>query len=140
MADQRRLRRAGRRSVTVRCGPQGVSARDKKTPVAPHLTAASASPTLRNNVLPIIGAERIVELRRADVAKLHRKRAATPYQANNALSVISAVWNGAAKRDEVTLPIVLRRTSSVIVSQAASKGAFSITWILRYKGALEFKR
>jgi hypothetical protein len=57
--------------------------------------------TLRNNVLPAVGAKRIVELRRADVAKLHSKQAKTPYQANKALSVISAVWNWAAKRDEV---------------------------------------
>jgi integrase len=57
--------------------------------------------TLRNNVLPFIGARRIVELRRADVTKLHNKQANTPYQANKALSIISAVWNWAAKRDEV---------------------------------------
>jgi integrase len=57
--------------------------------------------TLKNNVLPYIGAKRVVELRRADLAKLHGKQAHTPYQANKALSVISAIWNWAAKRDEV---------------------------------------
>src|SRR5262249_10457454 len=57
--------------------------------------------TLKNNVLPEIGAKRIIELRRADVAKLHGRQSRTPYQANKALSVISAVWNWAAKRDEV---------------------------------------
>jgi integrase len=57
--------------------------------------------TLRNNVLPFIGAKRIVDVRRPDVTKLHNKQANTPYQANKALSVISAVWNWAAKRDEV---------------------------------------
>jgi integrase len=58
--------------------------------------------TLKNNVLPFIGAKRIVELRRTDVAKLHGKQASIPYQANKALSVVSAIWNWAAKRDEVT--------------------------------------
>jgi integrase len=57
--------------------------------------------TLRNNVLPYIGAKRIVELRRTDVTRLHGKQADTPYQANKALSVISVIWNWAAKRDEV---------------------------------------
>jgi integrase len=57
--------------------------------------------TLRNNVLPAIGGKRIVEVRRMDVAKLHSRQAKTPYQANKALSVISAIWNWAAKRDEV---------------------------------------
>lgn len=57
--------------------------------------------TLRNNVLPAIGSKRLVDLRRSDVARLHSLQASTPYQANKALSVISAVWNWAAKRDEV---------------------------------------
>jgi integrase len=58
---------------------------------------------LRNNVLPYIGAKRIVELRRDDLARLHAKQAHISYQANRALSVISAIWNWAAKRDEVSL-------------------------------------
>ena len=40
-------------------------------------------------------------MRRADVAKLHAKLADRPETANRCLSVISSVWNWAARRDEV---------------------------------------
>jgi integrase len=56
--------------------------------------------TLDLHVLPAIGAKRIVEVRRADVARLHAKLCGVPYQANKALAVISAIWNWAARRDE----------------------------------------
>jgi integrase len=57
--------------------------------------------TLRLHILPAIGSKRVVEVRRADVARLHSKLADTPYQANKALAVVSAIWNWAARRDEV---------------------------------------
>jgi integrase len=52
------------------------------------------------HILPAVGPKRIADLRRADVARLHSKLSASPYQANKALAVISAIWNWAAKRDE----------------------------------------
>jgi integrase len=52
-------------------------------------------------VLPAIGSKRIIDVRRADVARMHGKLSASPYQANRALAVVSAVWNWAARRDEV---------------------------------------
>jgi integrase len=55
---------------------------------------------LNLHILPAIGAKRIVDVRRADVARLHSKLSDMPYQANKVLAVISAVWNWAAKRDE----------------------------------------
>jgi integrase len=54
-------------------------------------------------VFPAIGSRRVVDVRRADVARLHGKMADKPYQANRALALVSAVWNWAAKRDEVSL-------------------------------------
>jgi integrase len=42
-------------------------------------------------------------VQRNDVAKLHAKLAATPYEANRALALISAMWNWAARRGEVSL-------------------------------------
>jgi integrase len=45
--------------------------------------------------------KRIVDLRRGDAAKLHVKLADTPYAANRAVALVSAVWNWAARRDEV---------------------------------------
>jgi integrase len=42
-----------------------------------------------------------VDVRRADVARLHAGLVRTPYEANRTLAVVSAVWNWAARRDEV---------------------------------------
>jgi integrase len=64
-------------------------------------TGAEYKRILETRVLPALGSKRIVDLRRADVAKLHGKLASTPYEANRALAVISAVWNWAARRGEV---------------------------------------
>ena len=56
---------------------------------------------LRHHIIPAIGAKRIVDVRRIDVARLHGRMAKTPGAANRAISVISAIWNWAARRDEV---------------------------------------
>ena len=52
-------------------------------------------------VLPSLGAKRVVDLKQADVGRMHRKLAAQPYQANRALALVSAIWNWAARRGEV---------------------------------------
>jgi integrase len=51
-------------------------------------------------VLPAIGTKRIVDVSRADVARVHSSLRRTPRQANLVLSVISAVWGWVARRDE----------------------------------------
>lgn len=56
---------------------------------------------LQTRILPALGSKRIVEVQRADVARLHGKLVETPYEANRVLALISAVWNWAARRDEV---------------------------------------
>ncbi len=56
---------------------------------------------LETRILPAIGTKRIVDLQRADVTKLHGKLSDTPYEANRALALLSAVWNWAARRGEV---------------------------------------
>lgn len=56
---------------------------------------------LKLHVLPAIGSIRIIDLRRADVARFHTAMSATPRAANHALSLISAIWNWASRRDEV---------------------------------------
>jgi integrase len=58
---------------------------------------------LQSYVLPVFGSKRVLDVRRADVARMHAKFQATPYQANRALSLVSAVWSWAARRDEVAL-------------------------------------
>jgi len=65
-------------------------------------TADEYERILTVHVIPALGSKRIVDLRRADVAKLHSKLSASPYQANRAVALVSAVWNWAARRDEVS--------------------------------------
>lgn len=56
---------------------------------------------LRLHILPALGSKRIVDVRRADVARLHAKFDGEPYAANKAVAVVSAIWNWAARREEV---------------------------------------
>jgi integrase len=56
---------------------------------------------LAAHVLPEIGSKRVTDVRRNDVERMHGQLASSPYQANRALAVVSAVWNWAARRDEV---------------------------------------
>ena len=65
-------------------------------------TAAEYERLLTVHLIPALGSKRIVDLRRADVAKLHNKLSDSPYQANRAVALVSAVWNWAARRDEVS--------------------------------------
>jgi integrase len=64
-------------------------------------TADDYEALLKNHVLPAIGSRRVVDVRRADVAKLHAKLSDKPETGNRCLSVISSIWNWAARRDEV---------------------------------------
>lgn len=66
-------------------------------------TGAEYKLILERHVLPAIGSKRILDVRRADVARLHGKLADRPYVANRALALISGIWNWAARRDEVAL-------------------------------------
>lgn len=64
-------------------------------------TEAEYRRILQAHVAPAIGTKRIVDVRRVDMARLHSKLADRPYEANRTLAVVSAVWNWAARRDEV---------------------------------------
>ncbi len=66
-------------------------------------TGAEYRRILKTIVLPAIGSNRIIDVQRADVARLHGKLAGTPYEANRALAVVSAIWGWAARRGEVVL-------------------------------------
>ena len=66
-------------------------------------TAEEYRNLLEAHVLPAIGFKRILDVRRAEVARLHGKLRHVPYQANRALAIVSAIWNWAARRDEVAL-------------------------------------
>ena len=57
---------------------------------------------LNRHILPAIGGKRICDLRRLDIANMHTAISReTPVAANRALSVVSAVWAWAARRDIV---------------------------------------
>jgi integrase len=64
-------------------------------------THADYKALLVRRILPAIGNTRVVDLRRADVARLHSRLHRTPYPANRSLALISSIWNWAARRDEV---------------------------------------
>jgi integrase len=65
-------------------------------------TADEYERILTLHVIPTLGSKRIVDLSRADVARVHSKLSESPYQANRAIALVSAVWNWAARRDEVS--------------------------------------
>ena len=56
---------------------------------------------VERHINPSIGRVRMNELRRADITKMHNRMASTPGAANRAVSLVSAIWNWAAARDEV---------------------------------------
>jgi integrase len=64
-------------------------------------TEASYREVLEKHVYPVLKSRRIVEVRRADMAKLHSAMIATPSAANRVLAVVSSIWNWAARREEV---------------------------------------
>lgn len=66
-------------------------------------TGAEYKLILEKHVLPSIGSKRILDVRRADVARLHSRLADRPYAANRALALVSVIWNWAARRDEAAL-------------------------------------
>jgi integrase len=66
-------------------------------------TANEYQRILRSRIVPAIGSKRVMDVYRVDVTKLHSKLVDTPYEANRALALVSAVWNWAAKRGEVAL-------------------------------------
>jgi integrase len=96
-ADERRKARAVRtfREVADDFMRQHVEAKRKSR------THADYRALLDKRILPAIGNTRIVDLRRADVARLHSRLSATPYPANRSLALISSIWNWAARSDEV---------------------------------------
>jgi integrase len=56
---------------------------------------------VERHINPSIGRMRINELRRSDITRMHTRMASTPGAANRAVSLVSAIWNWAASRDEV---------------------------------------
>ncbi len=64
-------------------------------------TEASYREVLEKHIYPAIKSRRIIEVRRADMAKLHSAMKPTPSAANRALALVSSIWNWAARREEV---------------------------------------
>ncbi len=56
---------------------------------------------LKTHILPALGARRLVDITRADVARLHAKLSGRPFTANRCLALVSSIWNWAARREEV---------------------------------------
>ena len=64
-------------------------------------TSAEYRRLLEGYIYPSIGSKRILDLARGDITRLHARLSDTPNQANRCLAVISAIWNWAARHDEV---------------------------------------
>ncbi|MGE3246106.1 MAG: tyrosine-type recombinase/integrase [Beijerinckiaceae bacterium] len=57
---------------------------------------------LDRHVLPELGHRKLKDIRRTDIARLHGVASQTsPIAANRCIAVVSAIWNWAARRDEV---------------------------------------
>jgi integrase len=66
-------------------------------------TASEYRRIVQSRIVPVLGSKRIADVHRNDVARLHGRLADTPYEANRALAIVSAVWNWAGRRGEVAL-------------------------------------
>ncbi len=66
-----------------------------------RLTFSTYETLLRKHILPAIGAMRVTDIRRSHIARMHAGMADSPGAANRAVSLVSAIWNWAARRDEV---------------------------------------
>lgn len=64
--------------VAVRCKPK---------------TAHEYQRTIERVIKPALGAHRLVNIARADIARLHHQLRETPYQANRVLSILSKLFN-----------------------------------------------
>ena len=94
-------RKAAREVRTVRAVAEDFISLHVKTK-RKRRTADEYERLLETHILPALGSKRIVELKLDDVAKLHGKLSGSPYQANRAVATLSAIWNWAAKRGEVS--------------------------------------
>jgi integrase len=66
-------------------------------------TAEGYEILLRLHILPAIGSMRVSDIRRVHVSRLHASvSAVAPGAANRAISLVSAIWNWAARRDQVS--------------------------------------
>jgi integrase len=65
------------------------------------LTYLTYSILVEKHIRPAIGRLRLNEIRRTHVLRMHAGMSSTPGAANRAVSLVSAIWNWAAARDEV---------------------------------------
>jgi integrase len=66
-------------------------------------TAEGYEILLRLHILPAIGSMRVSDVHRVHVSRLHTSvSAVAPGAANRAISLVSAIWNWAARRDQVS--------------------------------------
>lgn len=65
-------------------------------------TATEYRRILKLRLFPEFGSQRITDIQKADLGRFHARHSGRPGAANRALALFSAIWNWAAKRDEVT--------------------------------------
>jgi integrase len=66
-------------------------------------TAAEYARLLNSYILPALGSRRVIDIKRADVAKMHSSVSEhAPHTANRAVAVLSSVWSWAGRREVVS--------------------------------------
>ena len=65
-------------------------------------TASEYKNILNLRLLPELGSRILSGIRKVDISRLHTKFADTPGAANRTVALFSAIWNWAARRDEVS--------------------------------------
>jgi integrase len=94
---QRREGRAARTLAQVAADFLALHARAKRK----ARTADEYDRILELHILPALGSRIMADIRKVDLSRLHGSLSASPGAANRVVALFSAVWNWAAKRDEV---------------------------------------
>ena len=94
--DQRRAARAVRTVNQVADDFMQLHARAKLK----RSTATEYERLLKLYIRPALGSRRLIDVRRADLARLHSKLDHVPFAANRCIALMSAIWNWAGRRDE----------------------------------------
>jgi hypothetical protein len=89
-------------------------------------THAAYKVLIKRHIVPAIGRIRLNELRRSHITRMHSGMSSTPGAANRAVSLVSAIWNFAAGRDEV--PSAENPAKGATQAGLAGQGLTPLQW------------
>jgi integrase len=94
---QRRESRAAKSFAQIAAEFLALHAHAKRKP----RTADEYGRTLKLHMLPALGSRIMADIGKVDLSRLHASLSDSPIAANRVVALFSAIWNWAAKRDEV---------------------------------------